>query len=315
MKENYVYVYCDPTKPGRFSWNDLPFSLLYEPFYVGKGSGIRMMQHLRCIKWKENKPKTNLKKNARIREIHKKTGAVPYVEKLAVFLDDKTAKEFETKCICTIGRTISYDGPLLNFTRGGEHDFTDDRNPGHWRKGKSRIEVWGEERARKMGESQSKKMRGRNNPTYGISIKERIIRKHGAVEGEIRYKKWQDRQNEAHKGKSNGMYGISMIERLMKKHGPKDGKRRYESWKRTCSLAQKKRWDSTSQEQRKRHGSSTVKVFAESKVAMMIKEYLLGTSLSKIAEQVGSTKGTISRILKQEGIRIRGTSEHRNVRL
>ena len=32
----YNYIYLDPRKPGKYSYNNLPFSLLYKPYYVGK---------------------------------------------------------------------------------------------------------------------------------------------------------------------------------------------------------------------------------------------------------------------------------------
>ena len=33
----YNYVYLDPRKPGRYIYDDINVSFLYEPYYVGKG--------------------------------------------------------------------------------------------------------------------------------------------------------------------------------------------------------------------------------------------------------------------------------------
>jgi hypothetical protein len=40
----YVYVYCDPRKPGDYIYEKYKF--LYEPFYVGKGRKRRWLEHL-----------------------------------------------------------------------------------------------------------------------------------------------------------------------------------------------------------------------------------------------------------------------------
>jgi hypothetical protein len=37
MQIFYNYIYLDPRKPGRYTFKNLNFSLLFEPFYVGKG--------------------------------------------------------------------------------------------------------------------------------------------------------------------------------------------------------------------------------------------------------------------------------------
>lgn len=42
----YNYMYLDPRKRGNYSYEGLNFSLLYEPFYVGKGEGYRKFKHL-----------------------------------------------------------------------------------------------------------------------------------------------------------------------------------------------------------------------------------------------------------------------------
>lgn len=45
LKDFYVYVYLDPRKSGEYIYDDLKFN--YEPFYVGKGRGDRIISSLR----------------------------------------------------------------------------------------------------------------------------------------------------------------------------------------------------------------------------------------------------------------------------
>jgi len=50
MKRYYNYIYLDPFKPGKFEYRYLNFCLLYEPFYVGKGTKDRYLHHIsECI--------------------------------------------------------------------------------------------------------------------------------------------------------------------------------------------------------------------------------------------------------------------------
>lgn len=53
----YLYIYLDPRKSGHYSYDSLA-SFFYEPIYVGKGNGNRLVSHLKeAINWK-NKIKT-----------------------------------------------------------------------------------------------------------------------------------------------------------------------------------------------------------------------------------------------------------------
>jgi len=46
MKSYYNYILLDPRKPGQYVYKGLNFSLLYEPFYIGKGKLRRKYQHI-----------------------------------------------------------------------------------------------------------------------------------------------------------------------------------------------------------------------------------------------------------------------------
>jgi len=95
----YVYLYCDPrcTPP--------------EPMYVGKGHGERAFAHL---SWTHN-PWLR-RKIQRIRE----AGLEPLIEIVKENLTSEEALLEEQKLIARIGRADLAEGPLCNFTDGGE---------------------------------------------------------------------------------------------------------------------------------------------------------------------------------------------------
>jgi hypothetical protein len=100
-KQFFVYVFTDPRR-GHFG----------EPFYVGKGSGHRVIKHF----WYKNHPNVHL--GRRIAAIEK-TGAKVGVTVIDV---DSEFLAFELECllISMIGRRSVGSGPLCNLTLGGE---------------------------------------------------------------------------------------------------------------------------------------------------------------------------------------------------
>lgn len=105
----YIYAYLDPTKNVKLSLNN--FSLLYEPYYIGKGKGNRYLIHFKKYGAVGAVKKTKSLMNKNIK---------PIVIKLYENLTEKNAFEIEEKLIRNIGRKDIATGPLLNMSFGGQ---------------------------------------------------------------------------------------------------------------------------------------------------------------------------------------------------
>jgi hypothetical protein len=105
----YVYIYFDPRKKGKFTYEDLIFE--FEPFYVGKGSNGRMYEHLcqtgRC--YKVNK----------INSI-RRNGLEPIIVKYKESMNEQDAYDLECQLVKKIGRRNLKEGPLANLKDGGK---------------------------------------------------------------------------------------------------------------------------------------------------------------------------------------------------
>jgi len=114
MKENkyYIYAYLDPSKPIQKTYED--FSLIYEPFYIGKGKEGRKLVHLKDYKLKN---KTHL--SNKILSI-RNNGLEPFIVELYDNLSEEESLIIEKNLISIIGRRILKSGPLVNITDGGE---------------------------------------------------------------------------------------------------------------------------------------------------------------------------------------------------
>lgn len=109
MKKYYIYIFLDESKPGEFIYDD--FSLEYEPFYVGKGTGDRITTSLldRESPFKVNK----------INKVKRSGGKIISI-KLYENLENEESLEVEKMVISKIGRRDLGLGTLVNQTDGGD---------------------------------------------------------------------------------------------------------------------------------------------------------------------------------------------------
>jgi len=106
----YVYALLDTRKKGPFFYGHWKFD--YEPFYIGKGTGERINDHI-------NGYGTNSLKNNIIAKIIKETGD----NHLSIIkrnkLTEKQAFTLEKRLIFIIGMRVYKEGPLSNLSVGG----------------------------------------------------------------------------------------------------------------------------------------------------------------------------------------------------
>ncbi len=111
----YVYALLDPRKAGSYSWADLHFD--FEPFYIGKGCGSRIRQHVAAVK-RNPEPVARDHKGNKIRKIIAE-GMVPVEVKLFVGLTSDAANVKESALIAAMGG-IGAGSILTNKTLGGD---------------------------------------------------------------------------------------------------------------------------------------------------------------------------------------------------
>ena len=129
MKQYYIYMYLDPRKPTRMELDSI--SLLYEPFYVGKGSSGRSRHHLGA---KGSRNPIFKAKIAKLRSL----GLEPLIVEFLSFEDEKEAYLKEEYYIAVIGSNYIRgipDGPLTNFCHKAQP-------PNH--KGKTYEDIYGD---------------------------------------------------------------------------------------------------------------------------------------------------------------------------
>lgn len=166
----YIYVYLDPRKDGKYSYDEFTFD--FEPFYIGKGRNHRSRIHLLKVKRGNYK---NLPKYHVIKKILDE-GLEPIIIKYKEGLLEKNAFDIEKDMIKKIGRKDLNNGPLRNLSNGGEGNgdrkFTDEHriNLSLSRKGKV------SDRQRNHLKSIHEKMKG-NKRTLGFKFSEESKRK------------------------------------------------------------------------------------------------------------------------------------------
>jgi hypothetical protein len=109
----YVYVYLDQRKRGKWTYEDKVFD--YQPFYVGKGTRQRDIEHL-CPYMLSRKSH----KSSTIKAIISETGELPIHFRLYENMSPEEATEIEVDFIRTFGRRDIGSGILCNHTDGGD---------------------------------------------------------------------------------------------------------------------------------------------------------------------------------------------------
>ncbi len=164
----YVYVYCDPRN------NNLPF-------YVGKGSGNRINNHLT-----ETFEKTSNKRKFYKIESIRSDGLNPYIFKYAENLAEEQAYELEDFLISVWGRKdFDKNGILFNILEPGQRSASLS-GPDH--------PAWGKPGA----------MLGKNLTPEQI---EKVRRSKQGKKRKPFSQEWLDKLAESNRGENNGMYG------------------------------------------------------------------------------------------------------------
>ncbi len=175
----YVYIYLDPRKAGNYQYGKYTFN--YEPFYVGKGSGIRYKRHL--YYQKHYNPYFFRKINSIIKETNKNPIILIYQKNL----NENEAFNLEMDLIKTIGRNA-----LTNLTDGGE-------GVSGWAQNKTYEEMYGKERAQKIKLLRATQMKKRlKGKTY-----EELYGKKVALKKRKKQSEFMKNNNPMYSGKVN----------------------------------------------------------------------------------------------------------------
>jgi group I intron endonuclease len=186
-KKYYIYAFLDSTKPGNYIYDDIKFD--YEPFYIGKGTGDRIIT--------SSCDKTSPFKGNKIKSIKKRGGSIIKI-KILENLGNLESLEIEKSIIEKIGRRDINCGPLTNQTDGGDGRLTSKHS---------------EETKRKISETKKlqhiqtihtpetkehlrKVNQGPNNPMYGKHHTEEIKEKHSLRVSGVNHPMFGKKHNE-----------------------------------------------------------------------------------------------------------------------
>ena len=185
----YTYLLLDPRLQGRYTYEGLNFCLLYEPFYVGKGTGKRINNHL----WEAINTNKNVYRLNKIRKILEEDVEL-ILFKIVELISNENSIRKEIELIAKIGRADKGLGSLTNMTDGGEGGDTS-KSP-NYQKGMTARNFYGE-----------------NNPMYGKSAMKGRKHKNETIKkmSEKRKDFWDDinrgKQSDRWTGKNNPMFG------------------------------------------------------------------------------------------------------------
>lgn len=227
-KKYYIYILLDPRKKGKYTYGNI--TLDHEPFYVGKGSGDRMNQHIRNSSI--NSESNNIKLKIINEIIIENLKPIPY--KLINDLSEENSYLEEYNIINIIGKIIDGSGPLTNIKCGG-YGFTSEDAKLTWMSDYTRekrilgLKNWWRNLTDEDKLNYSENKKGILNPFFGKSHTDdfKLIR------------------SDKYSGNGNPMYGRTG------EKSPHFGKKHNEKTKNKKSISMKKYYSELSPEKQK----------------------------------------------------------------
>jgi hypothetical protein len=141
-----------PRKRGQYTYEGLNFSLLFEPFYVGKGSHAKCGLDRISAHYGKYRLKPKSMKNNKIKSLYNKGYDIDtlksFVIKIHTNLTEDESFQNELTLIKIFGRLELGTGSLTNMTNGGEG--TSGHNRTNVNKNKSYEEIYGKEKAEQL---------------------------------------------------------------------------------------------------------------------------------------------------------------------
>lgn len=173
-----MYIYLDPRKPGDFNYNGYHFN--YEPFYVGKGKGKRMYDHL----GEARNLKIHNQKVNKIRKIQKE-GSEPIIIMVKNYMNRKESLILEEK----LGEEIKLVGDGGTLTNG-RYPKAESGGIGELSK-ESRDKI----------SKNHRDCKDKNNPNYGKGYYKIWVDKHGEDKANEMLIEKKKKDSEASKGR------------------------------------------------------------------------------------------------------------------